>query len=272
MFFHWLRDRRRRKLAGEPFPAEWLDFVRRNCRHFESLSEPEQARLLRDTRWFIDEKSIEAAIGLTLTDEMRVTVAAHASLLGLGFAAPPFDRLVSVVLQPESYFRTKVHREASGLELHAEEERLGEAWRNGPVLLSWRDIVEQCREFPTGRNVILHEFAHLLDMSDADADGIPPLDTEEQYRTWLDVTGIEYRRLVRHAEQGRRTLLDWYGATNEAEFFAVATECFFEQPIEMRDLHPRLYDVLKAFYKQDTAARGKSEISNPISETNLESE
>ena len=259
MFLNWWRDRRRRRLAGEPFPARWLDFVRQNCRHFETLSDAEKTRLLRDARWFIDEKSIEAAIGLTLTDEMRVTVAVHASLLGLGFAEPPFDRLISVILQPESYVRTKVHRERSGLELHAEEERLGEAWRNGPVLLSWKDIVQQCREFPNGRNVILHEFAHLLDMSDTDADGIPPLDTEEQYRTWLDVTGIEYRRLVRHAEHGRRTLLDWYGATNEAEFFAVATECFFEQSVEMLNLHPRLYAVLKAFFGQDPAERWAQE-------------
>lgn len=255
MLWTWWRDRKRRKLAEQAFPQAWLEIVERNCRHYAVLTAAEKSRLLRDIRWFLDEKSIEVSLGLVLSDEMCVTVAAHASLLGLGFAAPPFDRLVSVILQPEIYEGTKVQRDSSGLELHSVEQRLGEAWRNGPVLLSWKDVVRQCRDEPDGRNVILHEFAHLLDMADAVADGIPPLETEEQYRTWMDVTRIEYRRLVRHAELGRRTLLDWYGATNEAEFFAVATETFFEQSAEMRELHPRLYDVLRAYYRQDPAAR-----------------
>lgn len=255
MVFKWLRDRRRRKLEEEPFPDEWLQIIRHNCQHYSTLTPSEHIRLMRDVRWFIDEKSIEVSLGLVLTDEMRVTVAVHASLLGLGFDEPPFDRLTSIILQPDVYVGTRVVRESSGLELHSQEERLGEAWRNGPVLLSWQDVVRQCRDEPDGHNVILHEFAHLLDMADADADGIPPLDTEEQFRTWLDVTRIEYRRLVHHASLGRRTLLDWYGSTNEAEFFAVATETFFEQPVEMQQVHPRLYDVLRVFYKQDPAAR-----------------
>jgi Mlc titration factor MtfA (ptsG expression regulator) len=231
-----------------------MEIIHRNCRHFGTLTQSERLRLLRDVRWFLDEKSIEVALGLVLTDEMRVTIAVHASLLGLGFAAPPFDRLMSVILQPEVYVGTKIQH-ASGLELHSREERLGEAWRNGPVLLSWSDVVRQCRDAPDGRNVILHEFAHLLDMANSDADGIPAMESAEQARTWLDVTRVEYRRLVHHAALGRRTLLDWYGATNEAEFFAVATETFFEQPVEMQKVHPRLYDVMRAFYKQDPAGR-----------------
>lgn len=255
MLFKWLRNRRRRKLQQEPFPSDWLKIIHQNCRHFSTLLPAEQARLLRDTRWFLEEKSIETSLGLALTDEMRVTVAIHASLLGLGFDSPPFDRLISVILQPEVYSATKVRQAQPGIEIHSTEERLGEAWRNGPVLLSWRDVLRQCRDSPDGRNVVLHEFAHLLDMADADADGIPPLETEEQYRTWLDVTQVEFRRLIRHAQLGHRTLLDWYGTTNTAEFFAVATECFFEQPVEMLDLHPELYSVLRAFYKQDPAGR-----------------
>jgi hypothetical protein len=253
--FKWWRNRRRRKWEQEVFPAEWLAIIHRNCRHFATLTSAEQGRLLRDTRWFLREKSIEATLGLALTDEMKVTVAVHASLLGLGFDSPPFDRLISIILQPESYAATKIRHAQPGVEIHSEEQRLGEAWRNGPVLLSWRDILRQCRDAPDGRNVVFHEFAHLLDMADADADGIPPLETEEQYRTWLDVTNLEYRRLIHHAQLGRRTLLDWYGTTNEAEFFAVATECFFEQSVEMRELHPGLYSVLHAYYKQDPASR-----------------
>jgi Mlc titration factor MtfA (ptsG expression regulator) len=255
MLFNWLKDRRRSKLAAETFPAAWLQIVHHNCRHFATLDPGEQARLLRDVRWFLDEKSIETAIGLKLTDEMRVTVAAHASLLGLGFEAPPFDRLRSVIIRADSYLGTQIQRGSSGLELHSETARIGETTRNGPVLLSWRDVEQQCRDAPYGRNVILHEFAHLLDMVDGDVDGVPPLQNEEQYKTWKDVTRIEYHRLVNEAQFGIPSLLDWYGATNEAEFFAVATESFFEQPTEMRKLHPRLYDVLRVFYKQDPANR-----------------
>jgi hypothetical protein len=229
--------------------------VHGNCRHYATLAPSEQSRLLRDIRWFLDEKSIEVSLGLRLTTEMRVTVAAHASLLGLGFEAPPFDRLTSVILQPAVYVATKVQRESSGLELHSQEQRVGEAWRNGPVLLSWPDVLSQCRDQLDGRNVVLHEFAHLLDMIDAEANGVPILDSEEQLQTWQEVTRAEFRRLVNHARHGRHTLLDWYGATNEAEFFAVATETFFEQPIEMQNLHPSLYDILRLFYKQDPASR-----------------
>lgn len=255
MLFQWLKNRRRRKLEQTPFPEAWLRLIQTHCRHFATLDASERARLLRDVQWFVAEKSIEVSMGLVLTDEMRVTVAAHASLLGLGFASPPFDRLQSVILQPEVYLGTRIIRDKSGLELHSQDARIGETSRNGPVLLSWKDVLRQCRDAPDGRNVILHEFAHLLDMSDGDVDGIPPLDSEEESRTWKDVTRNEYRRLVNQSHLGRRTLLDQYGATSEVEFFAVATETFFEQPFEMRVLHPRLYDVLKGFYKQDPAKR-----------------
>lgn len=253
MFLSWWRDRKRRRLAAEPFPPEWLAIIRSNCRHFARMDEAGQARLLRDTRWFLAEKHVSTASDLTLTEEMRVTVAAQASQLGLGFEVPPFDRLMTVVLQSGAYMRTRIQRDRFGVELHSEEERLGEAWYNGPILLSWPTILQQCRDAPDGRNVILHEFAHLLDMANADIDGVPPLDTEQQYRTWIEVTRAEHQRLVRQAQLGRQTLLDWYGATSEAEFFAVATECFFEQPVELKQLHPRLYGVLSGFYKQDPA-------------------
>lgn len=258
MIFKWLRNRRRRKLAAKAFPAAWLQIVHRNCRHFATLSSAEQSRLLRDVRWFLDEKSIEAEVGLPLTDEMRVTVAAHASLLGLGFESPPFDRLRSVIMRAGSYVGSQIQSIQSGPfgpQLHSETARIGEADRNGPVLLSWRDVQQQCRDAPYGRNVILHEFAHLLDMVDGDVDGMPPMQNAEEYKTWKDVTRMEYRQLVQDAQFGIPSLLSWYGATNEAEFFAVATESFFEQPTEMRKLHERLYDVLRVFYKQDPASR-----------------
>lgn len=265
MLFRWWQNRRRRRLAAEPFPADWLAIIETNCRHYAGLTATERARLLRDTRWFLNEKSIEATLGLVVTQEMRVTIAVHASLLGIGFDAPPFDRLLSIIIQPDVYEGTRLQTVQPGLNLHSQEQRLGEAWRNGPVLLSWRDVARQCRDVPDGRNVILHEFAHLLDMDNDDADGIPVLDSDEALATWREVTGDEYRRLVRHAGQGRVTVLDWYGTTNEAEFFAVATESFFERPRDLQGVHPRLYEVLRSFYKQDPAARLSAGNNPPIS-------
>jgi Mlc titration factor MtfA (ptsG expression regulator) len=138
--------------------------------------------------------------------------------------------------------------------------RLGEAWHHGPIILSWPEVLAGARHDGDGTNVVLHEFAHYLDSQDHDFNGTPPLDDREQYRTWHDVMTAEYDRLVRKAERGVPTLLDQYGATNEAEFFAVATECFFEQPVKMAERYARLYDVLRQYYRQDPASRvGRSQ-------------
>lgn len=258
MFFRWWRDRRRRRLSTEPFPAEWLRIIEGNCRHFAGLNTSEQKRLLRDTRWFLAEKKIQGAFGLTLTDEMRVTIAAHASLMGLGFPDPPFDRLISVIVRSESYVMQTTRSYGAGLEIVSDEARIGEAWRHGPVVLSWEDIQQQCRDEPDGRNVILHEFAHLLDMLNVEIDGVPVLNSDQQYREWKEVTGAEYARLVRETKRGRETLIDPYGAESPIEFFAVVSECFFEEGAELGEEHPGLYKVFRDYYRQDPARRSVS--------------
>jgi len=258
MLFRWWRNRRRKQLAAEPFPEEWLQIVRRNCRHYALLNPAEQARLLRDTRWFVAEKDIQTSVDLTLTDEMRVTIGAHAALLGLGFSEPPFDRMISIILRPESYVAKTSRNYGAGLEIVSDEDRIGEAWKHGPIVLSWEDIQQQCRDDPDGRNVILHEFAHFLDMLNGDVDGVPLMRSREQYEVWKEVTEQEYRRLLRHTERGRPTLIDPYGATSLIEFFAVVTECFFEEAVDLQSEHPRLYEVFRLYYGQDPASRSES--------------
>lgn len=255
MLFRWWRDRRRKQLAAEPFPPEWLQIVRRNCRHFAGLTPVEQSRVLRDIRWFLAEKDIQTAVGLTLTDEMRVTIAAHAALIGLGFPEPPFDRLISIIVRSESYVMKTSRNYGGGLEIVSDEARIGEAWKNGPVVLSWDDIQQQCRDEPDGRNVILHEFAHLLDMLNVQVDGVPLMKNQQQYLTWKEVTEAEYHRLVQETERGRETLIDSYGATSLIEFFAVVSEYFFEEGSELKEWHPKLYEIFCEFYGQDPAAR-----------------
>jgi len=132
---------------------------------------------------------------------------------------------------------------------------LGEAHGRGPVILTW-DAVRRGGVHPElGHNVVYHEFAHKLDMLDESVDGTPPLETREQYRAWVEVCTREYEELRERSERGERTLLDPYGGTDVGEFFAVATECFFDRAIELSETHPELYGVLSEFYRQDTALR-----------------
>lgn len=258
MIFQWIRRRRRRKILSRPFPAEWNEIIIRNVPQFSWLDPAEQKKLRRCTQVMIGEKYWEGCQGLAMTDEIRVTIAAQASLLLLGFEDYYFDRLLTVLVYPEEYVAPETIRGPGGIVIETASARLGEAWHGGPVILSWPDVLHGGQIPDDGENVVLHEFAHVLDMHDADADGTPPLESGEQYRTWDEVMSAEYARLVRRAEHGRPTLLNHYGATSEAEFFAVATECFFEEPRDLQIEHPRLYEVLKAFYRQDPAVRGSN--------------
>jgi MtfA peptidase len=133
--------------------------------------------------------------------------------------------------------------------------RLGEASASGAVVLSWPDVLEGGRIPDDGRNVVFHEFAHVLDLKGHGFDGAPLLENHEQYRTWAEVMTAEYHRLIRRTRRGHETVLDPYGTVSEAEFFAVATESFFEQPLDMQDEHPKLYDLFRGFYHQDPAER-----------------
>jgi Mlc titration factor MtfA (ptsG expression regulator) len=253
MIFSWLKRRRRRKLLAEPFPAEWLTYLHRNVAHYRFLSEVEQARLRDDLRVFIAEKRWEGCGGLRITDEIKVTIAAQACLLVLGLAPDIFKRVPAILVYPHGYLGPRREDGLTGLVF--DEPRSGEAWYRGPVVLSWQDVLEEGREPGWGTNLVLHEFAHQLDMLNGAVDGTPLLESPQQYREWREVMTAEYERLLKAAERGRATLLDEYGTKDEGEFFAVATECFFDQPLELRRRHPRLYDLLRDYYHQDPAAR-----------------
>ena len=124
-----------------------------------------------------------------------------------------------------------------------------------PVLLSWREVQEQCIAADSGRNVVIHEFAHLLDMQNYEIDGIPALAHHIDAEQWVATFQDEFERLIRQARHRRKTVLDYYGTTSEAEFFAVASEAFFERAAQLREESPELYAILQEFYRQDPAAR-----------------
>ncbi len=252
--FGWFRKRRRRKLLAEPFPEEWVGYLKRNVRFFRTLTDDEQLKLCDDLRIVVAERDWEGCGGLEVTDEMKVTVAAQACLLTLHIEHDYYRRVPSILLYPATYRApTRAqHGEITPVGGHGV---LGQAVYRGPVVLSWQSALMGARDEDDGRNVVFHEFAHKLDMADDLVDGTPRLHSREDYADWTRVMTHEYETLCEKSDKGRATLLDKYGATNEGEFFACAVECFFEKPKQMLKKHAELYGVLKAFFRQDPASR-----------------
>jgi Mlc titration factor MtfA (ptsG expression regulator) len=255
MIFSWLRNRRRRRIVNQPFPPAWLEYLRRNVAHYKYLTDAEQARLRDDLRIFVAEKNWEGCGGLRITDEIKVTIAAQACLLVLGMEHNYYDRVLSVLVYPGGYRVPADEAGRYGIIDARGEARLGEAWYRGPVVLAWDQVRRDGQHPSQGKNLVFHEFAHQLDMLDGVIDGTPPLRDRDQARRWKEVMTAEYNQLIEASQHGRATLLDQYGATNEGEFFAVATECFFDKPVPLQQHHPRLYDLLREYYHQDPAER-----------------
>lgn len=254
MLLWWLKTRRRRQLLAEPFPADWLGYLQQNFALYARLTEAERATLRDELRLFVAEKDWEGCGGLVLTDEIKVTVAAQACLLLLGIDRDSFDRVHTILVYPSGFRSPDGWVGPDGV-VYPDTGMLGQAWYRGPVILAWDDVLAGGRNDRDGRNVVLHEFAHQLDYLDGSADGAPPMKSGAQAQKWHDVMAAEYDRLAADAEHGRPKVLDAYGATNPAEFFAVATEAFFEKPVQMRDRHPALYEVMRDYYCQDPVRR-----------------
>jgi len=258
MMFSWFADRRRKKLTAAPFPAGWEDIVRRNVAHYCMLADTEQAELRALIQIFIAEKDWEGAGGLELTDEIRVTIAAQACLLLLGLPHNYYQNVESIIVYPSTVVpperKLGFFENATG-PVEVSHPIIGQAFHQGPVIIIWDAALAGGRHPELGHNVIYHEFAHKLDMLDGAADGTPPLRDRAEYRDWVQICEREYLRLKRDAEHGRKSFLNAYAATNEAEFFAVATEQFFDQPHLMIKHAPDLYRVLKEYYRQDPVLR-----------------
>ncbi|MBW1883545.1 MAG: zinc-dependent peptidase [Deltaproteobacteria bacterium] len=255
---HWLRKRRRRHLLSTPYPAGWDEILLRNVVHFRWLDDREQRQLRDMVRIFVAEKRWEGCGGLALNDEIRVTIAAQACLLLLELPHEFYRNVHTILVYPSTVVAPP--RPLGAFEIPTRPVEgplpiLGQAQLRGPVVLVWDAVKRTSRHPESGHNVVYHEFAHKLDMLDGRADGTPPLHGRTEYAHWARVCSREYLALRERAARGATGLLDTYGGTNEAEFFAVATEQFFDQPVALRRRHPELFDVLQAFYRQDPAAR-----------------
>lgn len=250
----WWRRRRRNKLRQQPFKVEWQEAIAANFEIFDCLKPDEQKQLIDHVKVFLGEKHFEGCGGLDLTDEMKVIIAAQACLLLMNRETEYFSRLKSVLVYPSSYFG-QTNDDDSDEDAH----RLGESWDTGVVILAWDSVLGGAHNRMDGQNLVFHEFCHQLDQEDGSADGLPILadgddtvmERHEKYKTWAEVFTHHYEVFVHRTERGHRTVLDSYGATNPAEYFAVATECFFEKSRQMKQNLPQLYKVLKNFYRLD---------------------
>lgn len=254
MIFDFLDKRRREKLRAEHFPDEWRAILKRNVPYTKLLDDDEHKELEGLIQVFLAEKSFEGCAGLELTDEIRVTIAAQASLLLLGRDVEPYPGIDVILVYPSAY-RAKALQAEGGVIIEGEQARLGEASTRGILVLSWDDVVRGAADVRDGHNVVIHEFAHALDHEDGASDGAPPMSRRANYAPWARVLSTEYDKLVDAEDRRKKTIIDKYGATNPAEFFAVITETFFEKPLQMQQKHPELYEQLKAYYRQDPVSR-----------------
>ena len=263
--YHWLRDHRRKKILTESFPFEWRRILEEVVRHYSFLNVDEKYHLEQLIQVFIAEKKFIGCDGLEMTDEIQVVIAADACMLILGLPHDLFRKLETILVYPSTVVvpppKAGVFTRSPLLE-RSETPIFGQAFINGPVIFVWDEVKRGARHPETGHNVVYHEFAHYLDMMDGRADGTPELHSREQYRMWAEVFSAEFLALRRKLKVGEKTFFDTYGARNEAEFFAVATEYFFDKPVKMQKNHKALCDVLAGFYQQDTAERERSSRKN----------
>jgi Mlc titration factor MtfA (ptsG expression regulator) len=262
LLFNWFANRRRKKLLQEPFPPAWEDIMQRNVAHYCMLDDIERSHLRALVQVFITEKDWEGCGGLELTDEIRVTISAQACLLLLGLPHNYYQNVATIIVYPSTVVppqRKIGFFETALAPVEDSHPIIGQAFQQGPIIIIWDAALHGGRHPEWGHNVVYHEFAHKLDMLDGVADGTPPLRDRAEYRDWVQTCSREYLRLKHDAEHGKKSFLNAYGATSEAEFFAVATEQFFDQPSLIMKNAPDLYSVLKEYYRQDPVLRaGKS--------------
>jgi MtfA peptidase len=248
------RKERWAKIQAQPFPPEWSWIMGRNVPIYARLSELDKAELRGLIQVFLAEKAFEGCCGLVITDEVRVTIAAQACLLLLRRDTDVYPNLITILVYPSAYVSNMPQHGPHGIVTEGPQGRLGEAWTSGVVVLSWDDVKQGASDVRDGHNVVFHEFAHQLDQEDGSSDGAPILPSRNLYSAWARVLGDEYAELRKAAETGKKSVLDTYGATEPAEFFAVATEAFFEKPAQLKKKHPDLYEELKIYYNRDPEA------------------
>lgn len=246
----WRRLRRAR-LLRQPFPATWRRILRRRMPYYARMPADLQERLRRQAQLLLAEKPFIGCAGLRISDEMRVLIAAQAALLLLGGDKGGFANLREVLVYPGAFVVDRTLPDEAGLQRDQRRVHAGESWQRGQVILSWDEVLRGAADSTDGDNVVIHEFAHQLDQQRGTASGAPILGHRDRYPAWAAAFGAAYAEVRQREAQGERTLIGAYGASAPAEFFAVASERFFECPDALQAAHPALYRELATYYGVD---------------------
>jgi len=246
------RKRKKRiAVSKQPFPKEWRHILRKNLSFFYKMPTDLQLQLKDKMKIFLSEKQFIGHQGQEITEEVRVTIAAQACLLLLNRNTDFYPFLKTIAVYPAAFVTNRAMQDGSGVEQRDSRVLLGESWNRGKVILSWKDSASGGANFEDGHNLVIHEFAHQLDGESGITNGAPPLSKDQDYDQWSQVLSEEFEHLRHSTQRGEATLIDKYGATNPAEFFAVTSEVFFERPQDLNQHHPKLYQQLKNYYQVD---------------------
>jgi Mlc titration factor MtfA (ptsG expression regulator) len=252
--FNLFRNRRRRRLLVRESISDslWSEVVN-DLPALSRLGPQAMLRLRELALLFIHEKRIEPAHGFETNESMRVRIAALACLPVLELGLDCYDGVRTIVVHPDEFVVSdREHMDDAGVVHSGDDVLSGEAWEQGPIVLAWKDIEASGRG--EGYNVVVHEFAHKLDLLSGEMDGFPPLHRGMSAVDWRDAFQAGYDDLLARLDRGEDTLLDAYWAEDPAEFFAVCAEVFFDVPDAFRAEYPALYRQLRLFFKQDTAS------------------
>jgi len=249
-----MKSKRRKKLREEEVPSQWVDYLTLRIPLYTRLPKELRAQLHGLINVFLNEIEFIGCGGQEITDEIRVTVAGQACMLLLNRETSYYDELKTIYIYPHTYIQSGSKSRNGSVVTEETVACEGEAWQNGPVVLTWDNVLHGASDAKDGHNVVLHEFAHKLDQESGAGNGTPILEQSTQYLAWGRTFSDEFNELCEKTSRHKRSVMNSYGATNEAEFFAVATETFFEKPKQLRKKHQELYDILKEYYKLDPIA------------------
>ncbi|PWF41918.1 zinc-dependent peptidase [Massilia glaciei] len=242
---------RLRRALSLPLAPEALALLARNIPVYGRLEPALRAQLNGLVKQFLHQKKFVGCAGLEVTDEMRLTIAGQACLLLLNRPSKVYPALHAVLVYPTAFLVPRPHIDAAGVVTDGRQDLLGESWGDGRVVLSWDHVRRGARDFTDGQNVVLHEFAHQLDSESGSNNGAPYLGSPSLYRNWAEVLSRDFADLQADAMFRQESVLDHYGATNPAEFFAVATETFFEKPHQLAERHGALFGEFLKYYRVD---------------------